>query len=91
VPRRHRPVVTLTIVCVPLGATFAGLLGIRVLPFVGWRTLFLIGGVVLVLGAVALLGVLPESPRCLAASSAALAIISRHVPVSGQGFKTLNE
>jgi hypothetical protein len=46
-------------VCVPLGATFAGLLGIRVLPLVGWRTLFLmIGGVVPVLGAVALLGLL---------------------------------
>src|SRR5262245_44610808 len=41
VPRRHRPLaVTLTIVCVPLGATIAGLLGIRVLPLVGWRVLF---------------------------------------------------
>ncbi len=67
VPRRHRPVaVTLTIVCVPLGATIAGLLGIRVLPLVGWRTLFVIGGVIPVLGAVALLRLLPESPRYLA-------------------------
>ncbi len=67
VPRRHRPVaVTLTIVCVPLGATIAGLLGIRVLPVVGWRALFAIGGVIPVLGAVALLRLLPESPRYLA-------------------------
>jgi MFS transporter, AAHS family, 4-hydroxybenzoate transporter len=66
VPRRHRPVaVTLTIVCVPLGATLAGLLGIRVLPLVGWRTLFVIGGVIPVLAAVALPGLLPESPRYL--------------------------
>ena len=36
VPRRYRPVaVTLTIVCVPLGATIAGLLGIRALPLIG--------------------------------------------------------
>ena len=47
VPRRYRPVaVTLTIVCVPLGATMAGLLGIHVMPLIGWRTLFFVGGVV---------------------------------------------
>jgi AAHS family 4-hydroxybenzoate transporter-like MFS transporter len=67
VPRRHRPVaVTLTIVCVPLGATIAGLLGIRVMPLVGWRALFVIGGVIPVLAAVALARLLPESPRYLA-------------------------
>ena len=45
VPKRHRPIaVTLTIVCVPLGGTLAGLLAIRVLPVFGWRTLFLFGG-----------------------------------------------
>ncbi len=67
VPRRHRPVaVTLTIVCVPLGATIAGLLGIRALPVMGWRALFVIAGVIPVLGAVALLRLLPESPRYLA-------------------------
>jgi AAHS family 4-hydroxybenzoate transporter-like MFS transporter len=67
VPKRHRPVaVTLTIVCVPLGATIAGLLGIRVLPVIGWRTLFLIGGVVPLVAAAALPYLLPESPRYLA-------------------------
>lgn len=67
VPRRHRPVaVTLTIVCVPLGATIAGLLGIRVLSLIGWRALFAIGGVIPVLCALALVRVLPESPRYLA-------------------------
>jgi len=67
VPRRHRPIaVTLTIVCVPLGATIAGLLGIRVLPLVGWRTLFVIGGIVPVLAALVLTRLLPESPRYLA-------------------------
>ena len=67
VPRRHRPIaVTLTIVCVPLGATIAGLLGIRMLPLFGWRTLFVVGGVIPVLGALVLLRALPESPRYLA-------------------------
>lgn len=67
VPRRHRPVaVTLAIVCVPLGATIAGLLGIRVLSVVGWRALFVIGGMIPALTALTLLRVLPESPRYLA-------------------------
>jgi AAHS family 4-hydroxybenzoate transporter-like MFS transporter len=67
VPLRHRPMaVTLTIVCVPVGATIAGLLGIRALPLVGWRTLFVIGGLIPMLGALALAWVLPESPRYLA-------------------------
>ena len=67
VPRRHRPVaVTLAIVCVPLGATIAGALGIRVLAVVGWRALFLVGGVVPAIGALVLLRVMPESPRYLA-------------------------
>lgn len=66
-PRRVRPVaVTLTIVCVPLGGTIAGLLGVRLLPVLGWRALFVVGGVVPVLAALVLLRVLPESPRYLA-------------------------
>ena len=47
VPARLRPVaVTITIVCVPLGATLAGVLGIQVLPLIGWRNLFIAGGLV---------------------------------------------
>jgi MFS transporter, AAHS family, 4-hydroxybenzoate transporter len=67
VPLRQRPIaVTVTIVCVPLGATIAGLLGIRLLPVVGWRMLFLAGGIVPLAAAVILLRLLPESPRFLA-------------------------
>src|SRR5881275_802110 len=47
VPKRHRPfAVTLTIVCIPLGGTLAGLLGAEILPRFGWRALFLVGGIV---------------------------------------------
>ena len=45
VPKPWRAIaVTLTIVCVPLGATIAGLLGSQVLAHSGWRLLFQIGG-----------------------------------------------
>ena len=67
VPLRKRPIaVTVTIVCVPLGATIAGLLGIQALPAFGWRWLFAIGGVVPMVAAVLFVRLLPESPRYLA-------------------------
>ena len=67
VPRRQRPfAVTLTIVCVPLGGTLAGLIALRVLPAFGWRALFTAGGVVPIAAAAILMRVLPESPRYLA-------------------------
>jgi AAHS family 4-hydroxybenzoate transporter-like MFS transporter len=67
VPLRRRPIaVTVTIVCVPLGATIAGLLGIRLLPIVGWRMLFMFGGVLPLAAAAILWRLLPESPRFLA-------------------------
>jgi AAHS family 4-hydroxybenzoate transporter-like MFS transporter len=66
VPRSRRPLaVTLTIVCVPLGAMFAGLLGSHVLPIIGWRLLFIGGGIVPIIAALLLTRVLPESPRFL--------------------------
>jgi MFS transporter, AAHS family, 4-hydroxybenzoate transporter len=66
VPLRHRPLaVTVTIVCVPLGATIAGLAAIPALPAIGWRALFLLGGVLPLIAALVLPFVLPESPRFL--------------------------
>jgi AAHS family 4-hydroxybenzoate transporter-like MFS transporter len=67
VPQRHRALaVTLTIVCVPLGGTVAGLLALRVLPTLGWRPLFLIGGAIPMTTALILTAALAESPRYLA-------------------------
>jgi AAHS family 4-hydroxybenzoate transporter-like MFS transporter len=67
VPRRRRAfAVTLTVVCIPLGGTVAGLVGAQLLPGFGWRALFGVGGALpLVLGFI-LLWTLPESPRFLA-------------------------
>ena len=67
VPRKHRPfAVTVTIVCIPLGGTLAALFAGQVLPRYGWRALFVIGGVVPLLVALALFKLLPESPHFLA-------------------------
>ncbi len=67
VPRRQRPfAVTLTIVCVPLGGTLAGLVALPLLPTLGWRGLFLVGGVLPIIAAAILAPLLPESPRYLA-------------------------
>ena len=67
VPIRQRPfAVTLTIVCIPLGGSLAGLVGGQLLPRFGWRGLFLVGGIMPLLIAAVLLQVLPESPRFLA-------------------------
>lgn len=71
VPQRHRPLaVTLTIVCVPLGGTLAGLLALRVLPTLGWRSLFVIGGAIPMVTALFLVAALAESPRYLASRPA---------------------
>lgn len=67
VPIRHRAfAVTLTIVCIPLGGTLAGVTGAEVLPSYGWRTLFVVGGIFPLVLALVLFKVLPESPRFLA-------------------------
>ena len=74
VPRAQRPMaVTATIVCVPLGAMLAGILGSQLLETTGWRALFVAGGVVPLVAAVALARLLPESPRFLARHPSAMA------------------
>ena len=66
VPLRQRPfAVTLAIVCVPLGATLAGVAALAALPTIGWRGLFVIGGTTPIVGALLLIRLMPESPRYL--------------------------
>jgi AAHS family 4-hydroxybenzoate transporter-like MFS transporter len=64
--RRRATAVKLTLVCVPLGGMLGGLLAAWVLPRLGWRGLYAVGGVLPLLFAVVLWAVLPESPRFLA-------------------------
>lgn len=67
VPRNRRALaVTITIVCVPLGGTLAGLFAIRAIPLIGWRGMFINGGVLPIVAAAVLSRLLPESPRFVA-------------------------
>ena len=78
VPRRHRALaVTLTIVCVPLGGSLAGLLALNLLPSAGWRWLFVVAGGLPVAIALMLIGALPESPRFLARYPAKWSALAR--------------
>lgn len=77
-PLRNRAfAITLTIVCVPAGAMVAGLIAIPVLPLLGWRALFAIGGLIPVGVGIFLLRVLPESPRYLVREPARWPELSR--------------
>lgn len=65
-PRRNRSLaVTLGIVCVPLGGLLGGLLAATILPSMGWRALFLIGGLLPLVAALVFVVTLPESPQML--------------------------
>jgi AAHS family 4-hydroxybenzoate transporter-like MFS transporter len=65
-PTRNRAaVVTLTIVCVPLGGMIGGLVASAILPWLGWRALFTLGGVAPLIMAVIFWRLMPESPQFL--------------------------
>jgi MFS transporter, AAHS family, 4-hydroxybenzoate transporter len=64
--RRRAMAVMLTLLCVPLGGMTAGLVAAYVLPSLGWRALYTIGGAAPMLIAFLLLVALPESPRYMA-------------------------
>lgn len=64
--RRRAMAVMLTLLCVPLGGMIAGLVAAYILPSMGWRALYVIGGVTPMLIALLFLVALPESPRYLA-------------------------
>jgi MFS transporter, AAHS family, 4-hydroxybenzoate transporter len=64
--RRRHAAVLLTIVCVPLGGMIGGVIASQVLPALGWRALYMIGGLTPLAFALLLWLALPESPRFLA-------------------------
>lgn len=70
-PARRRSVaVTLIVVCVAVGGLFGSIVAAHVLPMLGWRWLFAIGGSLALLLALVQLFSLPESPVFLARHSA---------------------
>ena len=55
-PLRHRPLaITATIVCIPLGGFLGGLIAGQIVPLYGWRSLFVIGGLIRAMLALSLL------------------------------------
>lgn len=89
VPRRQRPMaITATIVCVPIGGTVAGLLGIRLLAPLGWQQLFRLGGGLTIVAALALMVLLPESPRFLARHRARWPTLARTLRRMGHAVST---
>jgi AAHS family 4-hydroxybenzoate transporter-like MFS transporter len=65
-PIRWRSVaVTFGVVCVSIGGILGGVAAALILPGLGWRWLFYIGGVVTLLFVAFLYRILPESPRYL--------------------------
>ena len=70
-PLKYRTIaVTATIVSYPLGGMLAGLFASYVLPNLGWRAMFWIGGALPLAYSLVLLARLPESPRLMARQSA---------------------
>ena len=65
-PARWRSVaVTFGVVCVSIGGILGGIAAATILPVLGWRWLFYIGGVLTILFVALLWRLLPESPRYL--------------------------
>jgi AAHS family 4-hydroxybenzoate transporter-like MFS transporter len=62
---RRTLAITGTIVCVPLGGMLAGFYAGYVLPELGWRVLFWLGGALPAAISIVLMAYLPESPRFL--------------------------
>lgn len=65
-PARYRTIAIISaIVCVPLGGVLAGLASHAMMPRLGWRSLFIVGGLLPLVLALCLLRYLPESPGWL--------------------------
>ena len=82
--RRRAVAVKLTLVCVPLGGMLGGLLAARILPNLGWRGLYGIGGVLPLLFAFVLGAGIPESPRFLVRRKARWPELGRFLRRMGQ-------
>lgn len=64
--RRRAMAVMLTLLCVPIGGMLAGLVAAYILPSMGWRALYMVGGAAPLLIVLLFIVALPESPRYLA-------------------------
>jgi AAHS family 4-hydroxybenzoate transporter-like MFS transporter len=95
--RRRGAAVKLTFVCVPLGGMLGGLLAASILPALGWRGLYGVGGALPLVFALVLWAALPESPRFLARRPARWSQLARqlarfgHIVPEDAAFQDLAE
>lgn len=64
--RQRSQVLGLSLIGVPLGGILGAMLAAEIVPAHGWRAIFVVGGLLPMLAAVAMHFVMPESPRYLA-------------------------
>lgn len=64
-PRHRSQLVVMSLLGVPVGGVVGSALAVELLPVFGWQALFVIGGVLPIITAAALLFALPESPGFL--------------------------
>ncbi len=69
-PRVRAQTIAAALVGVPIGGMLGAAIAAEVIPALGWRVIFIIGGMLPLLAAVGLYFVLPESPRYLVAHAA---------------------
>ena len=95
--RRRAVAVKLTLVCVSLGGMLGALLAAEILPSLGWRGLYGIGGVLPLVFAVVLGTGVPESPRFLVRKAARWSELGRflrrlgHAVPEGAAFEDRTE
>lgn len=83
-PSKHRSLaVSFVAVCVPLGGFIGGFVSAAILPDMGWRTLFLIGGIGPIAFAAALIFLLPESPALLLRRPQGQELVARNLKRMG--------
>jgi MFS transporter, AAHS family, 4-hydroxybenzoate transporter len=68
--QRRSQLIVGSLLGVPIGGILGSALAAELVPEFGWRALFIAGGVLPLIAAAALLALLPESPRFLAARAA---------------------
>jgi AAHS family 4-hydroxybenzoate transporter-like MFS transporter len=91
-PLRQRPLATtLTIICIPIGGVVAGTIASALLATHSWRLLFVIAGTLPLALGVALLLLLPESPRFLARKRGNTAQLNQILIRSGRPVVGLND
>lgn len=84
--RRRATAVKLTLVCVPLGGMLSGLLAAGILPTLGWRGLYGIGGLLPLVFSLVLWAGEPESPRFLVRCPARWPELSRFLRRMGHAI-----